>query len=234
MNKKLKNTLLATLCCGLLATAGAGVLTGFNASADSVRVTPTGANTNTLTEAINDADLDTFQVYGASTGKKALLGFRFLATIEESDLALIPNTAEFGMVIIPKHLLGEGELTVDTANALVAPALVDTAATEVPDGGLGYYITLMGETLEKAFPESLYDTVLTARNEELSGLHFLVCISNGYLGGSVIQDLALYRRDLKRLFAEESASAARQKQHHYQEAYRTHPTDNSFHKSILL
>ena len=163
MNKKLKNTLLATLCCGLLATAGAGVLTGFNASADSVRVTPTGANTNTLTEAINDADLDTFKVYGASTGKKALLGFRFLATIEESDLALIPNTAEFGMVIIPKHLLGEGELTVDTANALVAPALVDTAATEVPDGGLGYYITLMGETLEKAFPESLYDTVLTAR-----------------------------------------------------------------------
>ena len=163
MNKKLKNTLLATLCCGLLATAGAGVLTGFNASADSARVTPTGANTNTLTEAINDADLDTFQVYGASTGKKALLGFRFLATIEESDLALIPNTAEFGMVIIPKHLLGEGELTVDTANALVAPALVDTAATEVPDGGLGYYITLMGETLEKAFPESLYDTVLTAR-----------------------------------------------------------------------
>ncbi|MBQ7912225.1 MAG: DUF4838 domain-containing protein [Clostridia bacterium] len=163
MNKKIKNTLLATLCCGLLATAGAGVMTGFNASADSVRVKPTGLNTVALTEEINDADLDTFQVYGASTGKKELLGFRFLATIEQSDLALIPNTAEFGTVIIPNRLLGEGELTVDTANALVAPALIDTAAAEVPADGLGYYITLMGETLQAAFPEGLYDTALTAR-----------------------------------------------------------------------
>ena len=167
MKKRTKNLLLGALCFGLVASATVGVSLGasdkVSAVADSARVKPTGLNGSTLTQEINDADLDTFKVYGASTRTSEPVGFRFLATIEQSDLELIPNTAEFGTLLIPYEKLGGQELTVDTENVLVARAMVDTAAAEVPANGLGYYVTLMGDTLENAFPERLYDTVLVAR-----------------------------------------------------------------------
>ena len=163
MKKRIKNTLLSILSVGLMVSATVGVSTGISASADTVRAKPTGLNENQLTAEIKDTMLDTFKVYGASTRTAEPVGFRFLTTIEQSDLKLIPNDAEFGTLIIPYNKLGENELTKDTENALVAPALVDTAAKEVPANGLGYYITLMGETLEEAFPENLYDVVLAAR-----------------------------------------------------------------------
>ena len=128
MKKRIKNTLLSILSVGLMVSATLGVATGISASADTVRVKPTGLNENTLTAEIKDSMLDTFKVYGASTRKVEPVGFRFLMTIEQSDLKLIPNDAEFGTLIIPYNKLGENELTKDTENALVAPALVDTAA----------------------------------------------------------------------------------------------------------
>ena len=165
MKKKVRNILLGFLTCGLLSIATTlGVTLGVSpAKADSARVKPTGTNTELLTQEINDDDLDTFKVVGASTGKKELLGFRFLATIENSDLALLPNTAEFGMLLIPNKKLGDAELTKDTNGAFVAPALVDTVSDDVPVNGMGYYITLMGETLETAFPVNLYGTAIAAR-----------------------------------------------------------------------
>ena len=163
MKRKIKNTLLGILGAGLMVSATFGVATRISASAASVRVKPTGLNETTLTAEIQDSMLDTFKVYGASTRKVEPVGFRFLTTIEQSDLELIPNDAEFGTLIIPYNKLGENELTKDTENALVAPALVDTDSKDVPANGLGYYITLMGETLEDAFPENLYNTVLAAR-----------------------------------------------------------------------
>ena len=163
MKKIMRKNIIGALCCGFLATATFGVAAGISTAADSVRVKPTGLNENTLTAEINDADLDTFKVYGASVRKAEPNGFRFLATIEDSDLALIPNTAEFGTLLIPYNKLGGAELTETTKSVLVAPALVDTDTKGVPANGLGYYITLMGDTLEKAFPEDLYDTVLAAR-----------------------------------------------------------------------
>ncbi len=163
MKRKIKNTLLGIFSCGLIAATTLGMTAGLQASAASANTKPTGTNTTTLNAAINDADLDTFKVYGASTGKSSLLGFRFLTTIEDSDLALIPNNAEFGTLLIPNNMLN-GELTVETENALIAKALVNTTtAEELPANGLGYYITLMGETLEAAFPQNLYNTVLAAR-----------------------------------------------------------------------
>ena len=163
MKKILRKNIISALCCGFLATATLGVAAGITTSADSIRVKPTGLNANTLTAEINDADLDTFKVYGASVRKAEPNGFRFLATIEDSDLALIPNNAEFGTLLIPYSKLGDAELTEKTKSVLVAPALVDTDTEGVPSNGLGYYITLTGETLEKAFPEGLYNTVLAAR-----------------------------------------------------------------------
>ena len=163
MRKKIKNILLSILTCGILSAATAGVTLGVSAMADSARVKPTGTNTNALTQEIKDSDLETFKVYGASIRTKGDIGFRFLSTIESSDLDIIPNTAEFGTILLPFSKLGERELTVDTEKALVAAAQVDTASEDVPEGGLGYYITLMGETLENAFPEDLYGTVLAAR-----------------------------------------------------------------------
>lgn len=163
MRKKIKNILLGIFTCGLLSTATLGATLGVSAMADSARVKPTGTKADVLTQEINDADLETFKVYGASIRTKGDIGFRFLSTIESSDLEIIPNTAEFGTILLPYSKLGERELTVDTEMALVAPAKVDTDAEDVPEGGLGYYITLMGDTLEKAFPEDLYGTVLAAR-----------------------------------------------------------------------
>ncbi len=163
MKKRIKNTLLSILSVGLMVSATVGVATGISASASTVRPKPTGLNENRLTAEIKDTMLDTFKVYGASTRTAEPVGFRFLTTIEQSDLELIPNDAEFGTLIIPYNKLGESELTKDTESALVAPALVDTDAEDVPANGLGYYITLMGETLEEAFPENLYNSVLAAR-----------------------------------------------------------------------
>ncbi|MBQ7770947.1 MAG: Ig-like domain-containing protein, partial [Clostridia bacterium] len=163
MKRRTRKALISTLACGLLGISAIGVTGNLKAAADSVAVKPTGTNTTTLTQAINDADLDSFKVYGASTRTKEPNGFRFLAVIDGNDLALIPNDAEFGLLIIPTAMLGEEELTVDTQNALIAPAKVNTTAAEIPDGGMGYYITLMGETLDAAFPQGLYNTVFTAR-----------------------------------------------------------------------
>jgi len=162
MKRRTRKALISTLACGLLGISAIGV-GNLKVAADSVAVKPTGTNTTTLTQAINDADLDSFKVYGASTRTKEPNGFRFLSVIDGSDLALIPNDAEFGLLIVPTAMLGEGELTVDTQNALIAPAKVNTTAAEIPDDGIGYYITLMGETLDVAFPEGLYNTVFTAR-----------------------------------------------------------------------
>ena len=84
MKTKMKNTLLGILSCGMLATAALGATAGVHtASAASVVVKPTGLNTTGLTQAIDDNQLDTFKVYGASTRKTGTIGFRFLATIEK-------------------------------------------------------------------------------------------------------------------------------------------------------
>ena len=164
MKRKIKNLLISLLSCGLLASAALGVSIGATTSAFAdTRVKPTGWCNETLTQEIKDSDLDTFQVYGGSIRVKGQVGFRFLSTIEDSDLQIIPNTAEFGTVLLPLSKLGERELTVETEKALVATAKVDAAAEEIPEGGMGYYVTLVGETLEKAFPEDLYGTVLAAR-----------------------------------------------------------------------
>ena len=164
MKRKTKKTLLSILCCGLLATSALGVTAGLNVSADSERVVPTGTYTGTLSGAINGSMLDSFQVYGASTRKGGEVdGFRFLSTIEDDDLALIPQGAEFGTLLIPHRKLGDAELTKDTPNVLVAPAKVDTNVKEVPENGMGYNITLVGKDLTSSFPTNLYGTVLAAR-----------------------------------------------------------------------
>ena len=163
MRKRIKNTLLGILSCGFVAAAtfGVGAGMGVTASAASERVKPTGLNETQLTQEIDDSDLETFQVYGASTRKSQPVGFRFLTTIAKSDLKLIPKGAEFGLLLMPANRVEGVEMTAENSSKF--PALVDTDATEVPDGGLGYYITLMGKTLEEAFPENLYNTVFAAR-----------------------------------------------------------------------
>ena len=108
MKRKTKKTLLSILCCGLLATSALGVTAGLNVSADSERVVPTGTYTGTLSGAITGSMLDSFQVYGASTRKSGEVdGFRFLSTIEDDDLALITQGAEFGTLLIPHRKLGD-------------------------------------------------------------------------------------------------------------------------------
>ena len=127
MKKRIKNTLLSILCCGLLTTSALGVAAGLTASAESERIVPTGTYTGTLSGAIADSMLDSFQVYGASTRTGSPDGFRFLTTIENDDLALIPQGAEFGTILLPYSML-DGELTKDTASALVGNVTKHTYA----------------------------------------------------------------------------------------------------------
>ena len=164
MNKKIKKTLMSILCCALLAASILGFVTGRTVSAEvAIPEKPTGTYTGVLTGEIADSMLDSFKVYGASTRTIGVNGIRFLSTIENDDLAFIPKGAEFGTIIIPNRLLGDAELTKDTAKALVAPAKVVTNVKEVPENGMGYYISLVGETLTSSFPTNLYDTVFAAR-----------------------------------------------------------------------
>ena len=101
MKKNIKNILLSILACGLLTTGTLGATLGISAKAESEPVVPTGTYTGTLSGAIADSMLDSFQVYGASTRKSGTVdGLRFLSTIENDDLALIPEGAEFGTILI--------------------------------------------------------------------------------------------------------------------------------------
>ena len=100
MKKSTRNLLVSILCFGVSATALCGVTVAASASAESVRVKPTGTNVNTLNGPLADSMLDSFQIYGASTRLTTPNGFRFLATIENDDLALIPQGAEFGTILI--------------------------------------------------------------------------------------------------------------------------------------
>ncbi|MBQ7373677.1 MAG: DUF4838 domain-containing protein [Clostridia bacterium] len=156
-----KNKLRGLLCCLMVVLATVCSIIGISAFATENTI-PTGTNTQTLTAEIKDSELDTFKVHGASVRTVNPAGLRFLATIEQSDLALIPNDAEFGILIIPSNMLN-GELTKDTKSVLEAKAKVVTNSSDVPDGGMGYYISLVGKTLESAFPEGLFNTVFSAR-----------------------------------------------------------------------
>ena len=165
MKRRMKKNLIAVLSFALLGTATVGAGLGVSsASAENTYVKPTGTNNATLTQAIVDSSLESFKVQGASVRTAEPAGIRFLTTISNADVAELPVGAEFGTFIIPQVLLGDNELTENTANVLPAIAKVNTYSEYVPADSIGYFITLAGEDLATEFPAQLYGTVFAARS----------------------------------------------------------------------
>lgn len=152
--------LFACMFCCLLS----GLFSWTAANADAA--VPAGKYTQTLTQKLSFDENFSFQIVGASVRKISPVGLRFFTTIEGADLEKLPQDGEFGTLLLPQNLLPEENalLTVQTESALIAKALTVSSSASVPAGGMGYYISLVGKTLEENFPQDLYTTNFVARS----------------------------------------------------------------------
>ena len=163
MRNSIRKTLIGAASFVFVCAIGATGLINTSATAETPVLA--GTNTTVLTQEIADNALTGFQIYGASVRQNDPAGIRFLTILTESDLAQIPSTnVTFGTLLLPKDMLATDELlTVDTQDVLVTKATTPCTDAEVPEGGLGYFVTLVGNGLT-AFPESLYDEDFAARS----------------------------------------------------------------------
>lgn len=117
--------------------------------ADDVKQMPQGA----LETVENKVTLDDFKLLGGEIRIAEPYGLRFVTAISDADLAKLPKNAEFGTLIIPADVLGEGELNLSTPQAANAVAKVGYS---VSAGYKGYTGTLVGKTLAGSFLERDY------------------------------------------------------------------------------
>ena len=117
--------------------------------ADDVKQMPQGA----LETVENKVTLDDFKLLGGEIRIAEPYGLRFVTAISDADLAKLPKNAEFGTLIIPADVLGEGELNLSTPQAANAVAKVGYSAAS---GYKGYTGTLVGKTLAESFLERDY------------------------------------------------------------------------------
>ena len=117
--------------------------------ADDVKQMPQGA----LETVENKVTLDDFKLLGGEIRIAEPYGLRFVTAISDADLAKLPKNAEFGTLIIPADVLGEGELNLSTPQAANAVAKVGYSADA---GYKGYTGTLVGKTLAESFLERDY------------------------------------------------------------------------------
>lgn len=117
--------------------------------ADDVKQMPQGA----LETVENKVTLDDFKLLGGEIRIAEPYGLRFVTAISDADLAKLPKNAEFGTLIIPADVLGEGELNLSTPQAANAVAKVGYS---VDAGYKGYTGTLVGKTLAESFLERDY------------------------------------------------------------------------------
>lgn len=95
---------------------------------------------------------------GAEVRKSGIVGLRFTTNVSAADLALLPDNAVFGTLLLPETYL-DGELTVDTENVLNVPA---ERWYEVTDSGYTYTAVLIGGD-GAGLEESFYGVDIVAR-----------------------------------------------------------------------
>ncbi len=117
--------------------------------ADDVKQMPQGA----LETVENKVTLDDFKLLGGEIRIVEPYGLRFVTAISDADLAKLPKNAEFGTLIIPADVLGEGELNLSTPQAANAVAKVGYS---VAAGYKRYTGTLVGKSLAESFLERDY------------------------------------------------------------------------------
>ena len=168
MRKVKRNVLITTLCLATAATTFAAMQTMEKQpiSAHAAIATELKGTSAGLTSELADDALASFEVYGASIRAVAPTGMRCLTILNSTDLAKLPTeNIKFGTLILPVDMLDENELlTHNTTSVLVGEAKVASTAKEIPDGGLGYYVTLVGNSASEAFPETLYGESFALRS----------------------------------------------------------------------
>ncbi len=114
MKKKGFIGLLSALCAICLTFGVTVCVEGVAASAEAVPVTGTA----TLVD--GEVELESFTMLSGASVKKTgeRQGMRFTTQISEDDLAKLPNNAQFGTLVLPKHMLSAGQLTKQTASVL--------------------------------------------------------------------------------------------------------------------
>lgn len=95
---------------------------------------------------------------GAEVRKSGIVGLRFTTNVSAADLALLPDNAVFGTLLLPETYL-DGELTVDTEKVLNVPA---ERWYEVTDSGYTYTAVLIGGD-GAGLEESFYGVDIVAR-----------------------------------------------------------------------
>lgn len=151
MTRTLKRKILGFLfavTCVCFAAMFVGVKSN-KTFADDVKQMPQGA----LETVENKVTLGDFKLLGGEIRIEEPYGLRFVTAISDADLAKLPKNAEFGTLIIPADILGEGELNLSTPQAANAVAKVGYS---VDAGYKGYTGTLVGKTLAENFLERDY------------------------------------------------------------------------------
>lgn len=147
LKRKIIGFLFAVMCvCFAAMFVGAKSTKTF---ADDVKQMPQGA----LETVENKVTLDDFKLLGGEIRIAEPYGLRFVTAISDADLAKLPKNAEFGTLIIPADVLGEGELNLSTPQAANAVAKVGYSAAS---GYKGYTGTLVGKSLAESFLERDY------------------------------------------------------------------------------
>ncbi len=117
---------------------------------------------NAVKASAAEATFSTFSLTeGMSVRTDSPVGLRFTTNISTSEKGNLPSDAVFGTLILPKTILGDNELTVDTAKVLNIECkkwVDETDATKDT-----YYSTLVGESLGD-YPQALYNTYMVARS----------------------------------------------------------------------
>lgn len=147
LKRKILGFLFAVTCvCFAAMFVGAKSTKTF---ADDVKQMPQGA----LETVENKVTLDDFKLLDGEIRIAEPYGLRFVTAISDADLAKLPKNAEFGTLIIPADVLGEGELNLSTPQAANAVAKVGYSAAS---GYKGYTGTLVGKSLAESFLERDY------------------------------------------------------------------------------
>ncbi len=170
--RKIAIAILAVLCVPATALALTTANDNYKAKA------ATAIEGGTATEAVTgEVTLSSFAMQdGAAIRKDTPTGIRFLTDINGSDLAKLPANAKFGTLIMPQTVLGENELTRETANVQDVKAKIwyeqknitepaeEGAEPTVVDTLNTFTGVLVGTSAINDFPVAYYNEPIVARS----------------------------------------------------------------------
>ena len=115
-----------------------------------------------VTAKAEEFTLNTFSMQdGAQVRKAEPIGLRFCTEISEEEHNNLPEDAIFGTLVLPTHLLGGEELTLNTPD--VRNIVAKIWREDAPEGKDVYSAVLVGKDFEN-YSASFYNTEISARS----------------------------------------------------------------------